>query len=306
MTTQNQIDIAAFYMFHALADHVALREPIIALCKANDIKGLLLIAAEGLNGTLAGKADALKATLSGIAEIAGTSPLPIKLSHAATQPFRRIKVRLKTEIVTIGDTSIDPLKQVGTTVEPEDWNALINDPEIVLIDVRNGFEVDFGTFRGAIDPETVSFGEFPAFVKRTLNPEQHRKVALFCTGGIRCEKASSHMLREGFEEVYHLKGGILAYLERIKLHDSLWEGSCFVFDERVALGHGLNVANVRQCFSCDRPVKPADMLLPEYEEGVSCPACHAGLSEVRKASARERQRQVNLSGKTGKQHLGTR
>jgi UPF0176 protein len=306
MNNDNQIDVAAFYVFQPLADHTALRAPILALFRQHKIKGMLLLAAEGLNGTLAGKPDDLRLALEGVATIAGTGPLPIKLSHAPSQPFRRMKVRLKTEIVTIGDTSIDPRKRVGTYVEPEDWNALLADPDIVLVDARNSFEVEFGTFRGAVDPRTTAFSEFPAFVKRRLDPGKHRKVAMFCTGGIRCEKASSYLLQEGFEQVFHLKGGILAYLERVKADDSLWEGSCFVFDERVALEHGLKVADVHQCFSCDRPVATDDRLRPEFEEGVSCPACFAGLSDERKASARERQRQVVLARKRGKHHLGPR
>ncbi|MGL4634488.1 MAG: rhodanese-related sulfurtransferase [Beijerinckiaceae bacterium] len=304
MTTSQHFDVAAFYVFQPLADHAALRLPILALCQQQDIKGILLLAPEGLNGTLAGRPEALRRALEGIAAIARTPPLPVKLSHAATQPFKRMKVRLKQEIVTIGDTTVDPLQQVGTYVEPEDWNALLADPDIVLIDTRNGFEYDFGTFKGAIDPKTTSFGEFPDFVKATLDPARHRKVAMFCTGGIRCEKASSYMLREGFDEVFHLKGGILAYLERVKPEDSLWEGSCFVFDERVSLGHGLEVVGVQKCLNCDHPLSAEALLSPHYEEGVSCPACFADLTEERKASARERQKQIKLAEKAGRKHLG--
>lgn len=306
MSSHGQFDIAAFYAFQPLADLPTLQQRIQALCQKNDIRGMLLLAPEGLNGTLAGRPSALSEVLAGIATSAGIPPLSVKLSHAASQPFKRLKVRLKTEIVTIGDTTVDPRDKVGTYVEPEDWNALPADPDVVLIDTRNGFEYAFGTFRGAIDPQTTSFGEFPAFVKSTLDPARHRKIAMFCTGGIRCEKASSYMLREGFDTVFHLKGGILNYLERVKPEESLWEGSCFVFDERVALGHGLAAVPTLQCLSCDMPLSADDLLHAHYEEGVSCPGCFAGLSETRKASARERQRQVVLARKAGRAHLGPR
>ncbi len=218
--------------------------------------------------------------------------MPWRRSTAETAPFKRLKVRIKKEVVTIGDPSVDPRRRVGTYVEPGDWNALIADPDVLVIDTRNAFEVAFGTFEGAVDPGIARFGDFPAFVRKSLDPQRHRKVAMFCTGGIRCEKASSFMLDAGFEEVLHLKGGILAYLDAIDPAQSQWRGGCFVFDERVALGHGLEPLPIRNCLSCDAPLDDAARAAPGYEEGVSCPRCVDRLSERQKASARERQRQV--------------
>jgi UPF0176 protein len=276
-----------------------------ALCDTHGIKGILLLAPEGINGTLAGPADELAIVTAEIRRILGRDDIDEKISRAESLPFLRMKVRLKTEIVTIGDTSVDPLEQTGIEVEPEDWNALVVDPDVVVIDVRNDFECAVGSFAGAIDPDTASFGEFPAFVRETLDPRRHKKVAMFCTGGIRCEKASSFMLREGFEQVYQLKGGILAYLDRISVEESLWRGACFVFDQRVALGHGLEIADLSTCFGCRHPLSVDDRTSSEYEEGVSCPHCKDRLTPEQKASARERHRQVKLAEKQGIRHLGT-
>jgi len=216
-----------------------------------------------------------------------------------------MKVRLKKEIVTIGDVKADPNERVGQYVEAQDWNELISAPDVVVIDTRNAYEFGVGTFKGAIDPGTESFGEFPAFVREQLRADPKTRIAMFCTGGIRCEKATSFMLNEGYENVFHLKGGILKYLEVMPKSESLWDGGCFVFDERVAVGHGLEVMDFTICHGCLKPVSPEDRESPLYEEGVCCPACAASLTEVQKSSNRERQRQVNLASKRGAKHLGT-
>ena len=284
--------IAAFYRFEPLDGLEALRERLRALCAAAGARGILLLAPEGLNGTLAAPRDAMAPLLEAIREAAGLAILEARRSFAPAAPFKRLKVRIKKEAVTIGDVTVDPRRRVGTYVEPGDWNAVIADPDVILIDTRNAFEVAFGAFEGAVDPGLARFGEFPAWVRRTLDPRRHRKVAMFCTGGIRCEKASSFMLEAGFEDVLHLKGGILGYLDEIDPSESRWRGGCFVFDERVALGHGLAPLGVRNCLSCDAPLDDAARGAPGHEEGVSCPRCVHRLSDKQKASARERQRQV--------------
>ncbi|MBR1267482.1 rhodanese-related sulfurtransferase [Bradyrhizobium sp. AUGA SZCCT0222] len=237
------LKVAAFYQFAALPDFRELREPLRAFCAGLGLKGSVLLAHEGINGTLAGDAIAIDALAEELQ--AGTlfggrlDNLELKFSHAAAMPFARLKIRLKKEIVTLGDAIADPTRQVGTYVEPADWNALISAPDTLVIDTRNAFEVAMGTFEGAVDPGIRSFGQFKDFAARQLDPAKHRKIAMFCTGGIRCEKASAYLLAHGFNEVYHLKGGILRYLEGVPKEQSRWRGECFVFDERVALGHGL-------------------------------------------------------------------
>ena len=300
-----RFEIAAFYKFLPLPGFKALRGALQACCDQEGIKGILLLAPEGINGTLAGPPERLAAALDCIRALAGTGDLSIKTSHADTLPFLRMKVRLKAEIVTMGDPGVEPHRRTGTEVEPEDWNELISDPDITVIDVRNGFEVAIGSFAGAIDPGTTSFSDFPAFVRSRLDPARHRRIAMFCTGGIRCEKASSLMLGEGFETVFQLKGGILSYLERVPRDESLWDGACFVFDGRVAVGHGLAVADVSTCFGCRNPLTAGDRASPTFEDGVSCPHCEGLLSTEQKASARERHRQVCLAAEHGRDHLGT-
>ncbi|HTO65495.1 MAG TPA: rhodanese-related sulfurtransferase [Bradyrhizobium sp.] len=235
--------VAAFYQFTSLPDYRALREPLRAICAAREIRGSVLLAHEGINGTLAGSAaniDALVAELRHSELFAGRlDNLELKFSNSSKMPFRRLKVRLKKEIVTLGDTEADPTRRVGTYVAPADWNALMASPDTLLLDTRNAFEVAVGTFEGAVDPGLASFGDFKEFVAQKLDPSRHRRIAMFCTGGIRCEKASSLLLARGFAEVYHLKGGILKYLEEVPKQHSRWRGDCFVFDDRVALGHGL-------------------------------------------------------------------
>jgi UPF0176 protein len=235
--------VAAFYQFAALPDFRELREPLRALCARLGLKGSILLAAEGINGTLAGGDDSIDALIEELQQgpLFGSrlNRLELKFSRAEAMPFGRMKVRLKKEIITLGHPKADPTRQVGTYIDPADWNALISSPDTLVIDTRNAFEVAIGTFEGALDPEIASFGQFRRFVAEKLDPARHRKIAMFCTGGIRCEKASSLLLAEGFDEVYHLKGGILRYLEEIPEGESRWRGECFVFDERVALGHGL-------------------------------------------------------------------
>jgi len=242
--------VAAFYQFAALPDFAALREPLRATCADLKLKGSVLLAREGINGTLAGSAEAIGALIQELREGAlfgrRLDNLELKFSAASAMPFQRLKVRLKKEIVTLGDAEIDPTRQVGTYVDPADWNDLIATPDTVLIDTRNAFEVALGTFEGAVDPGIKSFGQFKDFVARHLDPARHRRVAMFCTGGIRCEKASAYLLARGFAEVYHLKGGILKYLEGVPEAESRWRGECFVFDDRVALGHGLREREMEQ------------------------------------------------------------
>lgn len=294
-----EVVIAALYHFASLPDYRELREALQACCQAAGIRGTLLLAEEGINGTVSGSRagiDALLARLRGDPRLAA---LEHKESFAAAHPFRRLKVKLKKEIVTLGVPGVDPNRLVGTYVEPEDWNALLADPEVVVIDTRNDYEVAIGSFRNAVDPATRSFREFPRFVRENLDPARHRKVAMFCTGGIRCEKASSFMRAEGFPEVFHLKGGILKYLERVRPEDSLWQGECFVFDHRVGVTHGLGEGEVEMCFGCGHPVTPAERGSSDYEEGVSCPHCAAVLDDAKRARLRERMRQMALARARG-------
>lgn len=300
----NGTKIAAFYQFSPLSDLPGLQSAILARLINLGIKGSVLLASEGINGTIAGSSEKLDDALVAITEISGCASLHPKFSFSSDMPFRRMKVRLKKEIVTIGPVKADPNEKVGTYVSAQDWNSLIDDPDVILIDTRNAYEVKVGTFKGAIDPGTESFGEFPEFVRTRLGNAKHKKIAMFCTGGIRCEKASSFMLNEGFAEVYHLQGGILKYLEDVKPEDSLWDGACFVFDERVAVGHQLKIADFTTCHGCLMPVSAAERLSPLYEEGVCCPSCAERLTEVQKASNRERQRQVDLAERRGVKHLG--
>ncbi len=272
------ICVAALYQFTRLADCAALRGPLLELCKAQDIKGTLLLAHEGINGTIAGSDEAIAKVLAHIRTLPGCGEIEVKFARAPASPFRRMKVRLKQEIVTMGQPDVDPLGGTGHYIMPEDWNALISDPATIVIDTRNDYEVAAGTFAGAIDPHTHSFREFPAWFRnereRLLGSGTPPRIAMFCTGGIRCEKSTNFLRSEGLDEVYHLKGGILNYLEKVSAQDSLWLGECFVFDDRVTVGHGLTAGNYELCQPCGLPVSKADRALPEYSEGVSCPACH--------------------------------
>jgi UPF0176 protein len=299
---------AALYKFVSLPDYISLQAPILEACERNNIKGTLLLALEGINGTIAGLPEDIQAVLNYLRTddiFAGKfSNLEHKESYADEHPFYRMKVKLKKEIVTMGLPEVDPNQSVGTYVKPEDWNALISDPEVILLDTRNDYEVHIGTFKSAVDPKTNTFREFPKFVADNLDTNKHKKVAMFCTGGIRCEKASSFMKMQGFEEVYHLEGGILKYLETVPQEESLWQGECFVFDQRVAVKHGLEVGEFDQCFACRMPLSPEELQSPEYTPGISCPHCYDSLTEEKKRSLTERQRQVILAKQRGENHIG--
>ena len=295
---------AAFYKFVSLPDFAALKAPLLAVCEQHGVKGTILLAAEGINGTIAGEAESVRAVLAFLRNDPRLADLEHKESGAMRKPFYRMKVRLKREIVTMGVPGVDPTKMAGTYVKPEDWNALIADPDVILIDTRNDYEVALGSFAGAINPKTRSFSELPGWVREQNALRSKPKVAMFCTGGIRCEKSTAFLRSEGFEEVYHLQGGILKYLEVIPEHESRYEGECFVFDERVAVGHGLKPGQHDLCRSCRNPVSPEQKLSPLYVEGVSCAACHGSRSPEEEAGLRERQRQVELARQRGYEHIG--
>lgn len=297
-----QIVVAALYKFVALPDYEALRAPLLATMKQHDIKGTLLLAEEGINGTVSGRRESLDALLSWLKEDKRFQDLDHKESYCEEHPFYRTKVKLKREIVTLGVPGVNPNQRVGTYVDPQDWNAIISDPEVLVIDTRNDYEVEIGSFEGAVDPRTQSFREFPDYVKAHYDPAKHKKVAMFCTGGIRCEKASSYMLKEGFEEVYHLKGGILNYLEKVPESESLWRGECFVFDNRVTVQHDLSEGAYDQCHACRRPISAEDRASEHYSPGISCPHCWDTLPEKTRASAMERQKQIELARARNQPH----
>ncbi len=285
--------VATFYKFVSLPDYTDLRQPLLEYCLSQNIKGTILLAEEGINGTISGDRASLDAVLGWLRNDPRLADLETKESSAETPPFARMKVRLKKEIVTLGIPEVDPNKQVGKYIAPQEWNEIISDPEVVVIDTRNDYEVGIGSFKGAKNPETVSFRQFPEYVTQNLDPKQHKKVAMFCTGGIRCEKASSYMLSQGFKEVYHLKGGILKYLEEIPAESSMWQGECFVFDERVTVKQGLELGNYDLCYACGHPISEEDKKSPKYETIVSCPHCYDSLTPEKKARQQEKQRQRN-------------
>lgn len=296
--------VAALYRFVTLDNYRQLREPLLDECITAGVKGTLLLAAEGINGTIAGSREGIDRVLAWLRSDPRLAALEHKESVDDEMPFYRMKVKLKREIVTLGIAGIDPNRVVGTYVAPRDWNALVNDPEVVLIDTRNRYEYDIGTFRGAIDPATTSFREFPRYVRDNLDPARHKKVAMFCTGGIRCEKASAYMLQEGFEEVYHLQGGILKYLEEVPEEESTWEGECFVFDNRVAVNHRLEKGRYDQCHGCRHPITAEDKASDRYQQGVCCPHCYDSLTDEQKARFAERQKQIELAAQRGEKHVG--
>ncbi|MBI1215479.1 MAG: rhodanese-related sulfurtransferase [Alphaproteobacteria bacterium] len=298
--------VAALYKFTPLSGLPELQARLQRVCEENGVCGTLLLAPEGVNGTIAAPRAGIDAVLHFLRRLPGLQDLDHKESAAAVQPFYRMKVRLKKEIVTIGLPEVDPNETVGTYLSPEEWNEVISDPETVLIDTRNGYEIGIGTFRGAIDPKTETFREFPDYVQKNLAPEKNKKVAMFCTGGIRCEKASAYMKKLGFENVYHLKGGILKYLETMPEDKSLWQGECFVFDQRVSVGHGLKQGDYILCPSCRYPVGPEDRQSDKYEEGICCPHCHNSLTEEQRMSAAERQKQIKLAEARGEKHIGAK
>lgn len=284
--------VATLYKFVRLPDAAEKQASLLAHCQSQGVKGTLLLAEEGINGTIAGSRAAIDAVLSFLRTDPRLADLEHKESFAEVQPFDRMKVRLKSEIVTIGEPEADPNRQVGTYVDPNDWNTLIADPDVTVIDTRNDYEVSIGSFQGAANPQTRSFRQFPDYVRTHLDPAKQKKVALFCTGGIRCEKASAFMLAQGFEEVYHLKGGILKYLEEVPSDESLWQGECFVFDQRVAVQHGLEPGTHDMCRSCGHPISEADKASSDYEAGVTCPYCVDHLTEAKRNRQEARRRQA--------------
>ncbi len=295
--------IAALYHFTRIENPGALRGPLFDLCEENGISGSLLLAREGINGTIAGPRTGIDTVLAHIRSQPGFSELEHKESFSQEQPFRRLKVRLKKEIVTMGQPDVDPLAKVGHYVDPADWNELIQAPDVAVIDTRNDYEVAIGTFEGAIDPQTPSFRDFPAWWDANKDQFEGKRIAMFCTGGIRCEKSTNFLIGQGVEDVYHLKGGILKYLEEVPQNDSTWEGECFVFDGRVSVGHGLEEGPHLLCYACRRPVLPNDTKRPEYEIGVSCHHCADETTEFDKARFRERQKQMALSEARGENHI---
>ena len=300
----SKIIVAALYKFASLPDYQAMQPSLLENCVKNRLYGTLLLAEEGINGTVAGSREGIDALIAFLKDDQRLADIEHKESYANEMPFTRMKVKLKKEIVTIGKPGVNPNEKVGTYVAPEDWNALISDPEVVLIDTRNGYECDIGTFRGAIDHKTTTFREFPDYVSQNFKPEKHKKIAMFCTGGIRCEKASSLMVGEGFEQVYHLHGGILKYLETIPPEESLWQGECFVFDQRISVGHGLKVGDFEQCYGCRHPVSAEDRASVHYVAGVSCPHCFDTLTDEQRHRFAERQKQAELARIRGEVHIG--
>ncbi|MDD1414321.1 rhodanese-related sulfurtransferase [Dolichospermum sp. ST_con] len=282
MNPDNLIVVAAMYKFVNLPDCNELQTALLSLCQSQNIKGTILLAQEGINGTIAGSRQQIDAVLAFLRNDSRFADIEHKESYTEIPPFERLKIKLKPEIVTLGLPEVNPNEQVGTYVKPEDWNELISNPEVTVIDTRNDYEVTIGTFKGAENPQTQIFRDFPEYVQKHLDTNKHKKVAMFCTGGIRCEKASSYLLSQGFAEVYHLQGGILKYLEEIPPEESLWEGECFVFDERNTVNHDLEAGYHELCFCCGYPISEADKISPKYEQGISCPHCFDSLTQEKR------------------------
>ena len=293
--SENSYVVVAMYHFVGLDDIEDMKPPMLDLCVANRLRGTILLAREGLNGTIAGTRAGIDNLLSYLRADARFKALRYKESYTDKSPFRRMKVRLKLEIVTMGVPDTDPGKLCGVRVDAKRWNELIHDPEVLMIDTRNAYECDIGTFKNAISPNTQTFREFPKFADAELNPQKHRKVAMFCTGGIRCEKATNYLMKQGFKEVYHLDGGILKYLETVDKEESLWRGECFVFDDRVAVDENLAPGSYAQCFACRRPLSPADRKSPQFQIGVSCAHCHGKHTAEKVSGLKERQRQIDMA-----------
>ncbi|MFN3823433.1 MAG: rhodanese-related sulfurtransferase [Pseudorhodobacter sp.] len=298
------IVVAALYHFTRFADPGALCAPLRALGVAQGVRGSLLLAGEGINGTVAGSREGIDAMLAHIRGLPGCAALEWKESRAEAQPFGRLKVRLKREIVTMGQPDIDPTAQVGHYVAPADWNDLISAPDVVVIDTRNDYEVGIGRFEGAIDPRTASFRDFPAWWQANRDRFRGKRIAMYCTGGIRCEKSTNYLLGQGARDVFHLKGGILKYLEDVPEAASLWQGDCYVFDGRVSVGHGLHPGQHTTCHACRRPLSPGDRAHPDFEEGAQCHRCKDEYSDADRDRFRERARQIALAAARGKRHLG--
>lgn len=302
--------VAALYKFVSLDDFRSLREPLFNFCDSQGVKGTLLLAHEGINGTIAGSEAGVRAVLNYLRQDPRLSSLSHKESWADAQPFYRLKVKLKREIVTMGVPELDPATMAGTYVKPQDWNQLVDDPEVVVVDVRNDYEVSIGSFQGAVNPRTRSFTEFPQWVQEQSQEggvlHGKRRVAMFCTGGIRCEKSTAYLRSQGYEEVFHLDGGILKYLETVPPEQSRWDGECFVFDERVSVQHGLAPGHYELCRACRQPLSAQDKAAPEYEEGISCPHCHGTHTPEQLERFRERQKQIELARARNQRHIGVK
>ncbi|MBL4742289.1 MAG: hypothetical protein COB75_05160 [Idiomarina sp.] len=294
---------AALYKFVELNDFEQLRDPLYQTLIDNDVKGTLLLAREGINGTICGTREGIDNVLKYLRADPRLADVDHKESPSDTQAFYRTKVKLKKEIVTLGVDWVDPKNTVGTYVEPEQWNDLISDPEVLVIDTRNEYEYAVGTFEGAVNPKTEAFREFPEYVKQHLDPAKHKKVAMFCTGGIRCEKSTAYLKEQGFDEVYHLKGGILKYLEMVPEQTSKWNGECFVFDQRVTVKHGLEQGEYDQCYACRMPITEQEKQSEHYQKGVSCPHCFDKTTAEQKERFAERERQIQLAKQRGEQHI---
>lgn len=299
-----KVVVCALYKFVTLDNYQEIKSTLLNFMLEHHIRGTLLLAHEGINGTVAGSRDAIDALLSFLRDDARLAELSYKESFVDEMPFLRTRVKLKKEIVTMGVEGIDPKRVVGTYVKPKDWNALISDPDVLLVDTRNDYEVQVGTFKHALNPNTESFREFPQYVKDNLDPTKNKKVAMFCTGGIRCEKSTAYLKEQGFEEVYHLEGGILKYLEEVPEQDSLWEGECFVFDERVTVNHSLEKGHYDQCNACRMPITEEDKLSAKYLHGISCPHCFDKSTPEQKARFQEREKQMKLAAERGEAHIG--
>jgi len=300
----SQIVVCALYKFVTLEKFQDLRQPLLKVMEYNNIRGTLLLASEGINGTVASNRKGIDALMVWLAKDSRLGHIATKESFETNNPFNRIKVKLKKEIVTMGVEGIDPKQVVGTYVKPQDWNALISDPDIVLVDTRNDYEVKVGTFKGALNPNTTNFREFPQYVSEHLDPKANKKVAMFCTGGIRCEKSTAYLKEQGFDEVYHLQGGILKYLEEVPEEQTLWQGECFVFDDRVTVNHQLEKGQYDQCHACRLPITKAQQTSDKYIEGISCPHCFDQHTPQQRERFKERQHQMQLAKQRGEAHMG--
>ena len=296
--------VTAMYHFAPLDDYKSLRQPLLKIMKENNVKGSLLIAKEGINGTVASTRKGIDRLLEFIRKDERLKNIVTKESFADELPFQRSKVRLKKEIVTMGVEDVDPLKIVGTYVKPKDWNDLISDPDVVVVDTRNDYEIAIGTFENAVDPDTKTFREFPKYVEKNLADKKDKKIAMFCTGGIRCEKSTAYLKQQGFDNVYHLEGGILKYLEEVEEPDSMWNGECFVFDSRVAVKHGLEQGKYDQCFACRMPITEEEKQHEHYAKGVSCHHCYDEKSEEQRKRYAQREKQIELAKKRNEEHIG--
>jgi len=301
----SHIVVCALYKFVTLDNFQLIQQPLLNLMHQHDIKGTLLLAREGINGTVASQRESIDKLLDFLHSDPRLANINYKESYTNEPPFLRSRVKLKKEIVTMGIEGIDPKRVVGTYVKPTDWNALISDPDVLLVDTRNDYEVQVGTFKDALNPKTDSFREFPDYVKQQLDPKKHTKVAMFCTGGIRCEKSTAYLKEQGFDEVYHLQGGILKYLEEVPAEESLWQGECFVFDERVTVNHQLTKGDYEQCNACRMPITAEDMQSEKYQHGISCPHCFDKTSAQQKARFAEREKQMQLAQQRGEIHIGS-